>query len=200
MNGEIRVYYINISAIIESGIKHSNATKMIKEKLLPVIIYNSFNINKQDYIIRLTEKGKPHIVHKDNLPAFFSISHSKKFWVCATSTNEIGIDIEYIKKGKMSIAEYYYTSEENEILKDEKAFDRNFYKIWTAKEAYSKLIGNGISSELLRNFTMLNNTITKNGELLGYLSEVNIADGYVCTIATHKPSPIIRIEELEFNF
>jgi 4'-phosphopantetheinyl transferase len=64
----------------------------------------------------------------------------------------VGVDIEYTRplKNMMSIAESVLTMHEYRYLKARigKARIRQFYKIWTRKEAYLKALGHGLYGDL----------------------------------------------------
>lgn len=99
--------------------------------------------------------GKPFA--KD-LNIEFNISHSENLVVCAINDKPIGIDVEQICPIDLKIAKKICTT--NELiylfgrLPNEQDFSYNtdkriltrFFKLWTAKEAYGKLIGDGLAS------------------------------------------------------
>ncbi len=92
-----------------------------------------------------TKDGKPYA---ENLPFCFNISHSVNFLSLVIDQREIGIDIEVIKPIKTDITKILCTKSDIEFLsdaKDEREKLIRFYKIWTAKEAYFKMLGTGIT-------------------------------------------------------
>ncbi len=82
----------------------------------------------------------------------FSLSHSGDYAVCAyTESGRVGADIEYINAAKASLRfakrffsrnEYDYLSKSDQNGKDLAA---EFFKIWTAKEAFLKALGDGLT-------------------------------------------------------
>ncbi len=93
------------------------------------------------------ENGAPRIRQEG---VFVSISHSGDYAVCAVSDRPVGIDIEEIRPmcarvaiGTFSAGEMEYLSAEENELSGETLV--RFYEIWTAKEAYAKMTGNGMS-------------------------------------------------------
>lgn len=118
-------------------------------------------------IIRL-ENGKPVA---ENL--FVSISHSGgKFAVCA-SQNPIGIDIEKIADRDFdSIVKRIFGAKEKEYYSKNKSADA-FYEIWTRKEAYSKILGDGIRDIIKGTDTF---------SLDGYEFKTQFQDGFVLTV------------------
>ena len=88
------------------------------------------------------EYGKPYL--RDN-KFFFNISHSKNYIACAISLFEVGLDIEQIDDRYENIIQKLLTTEE---LKNNETNIEYLIKIWTVKEAYTKLIGTGINMNL----------------------------------------------------
>ena len=86
----------------------------------------------------------------------FSLSHSGGLVICAVSRRTVGADVEEIRpvrESNLFIARRYFTKEEQEELARTKpdpqktAFDPSvFTKIWTRKEAYVKMTGEGIAA------------------------------------------------------
>lgn len=88
--------------------------------------------------------GKPYF---KNLPCHFSLSHSGEYVFCAVSDEEIGADIQMCKTLKNHhLEKRYFTEREQQLLVGEKGEERQkkFYRLWTKKEAYGKLTGDGI--------------------------------------------------------
>lgn len=93
--------------------------------------------------IRLGEHGKPEIegIH-------FNLSHSGDFVVCAVSERyPVGCDIEAVKEMDERVAERFFSSAENEHLNSVSEEKRNeeFMRLWTMKESYLKMTGEGLS-------------------------------------------------------
>jgi len=93
--------------------------------------------------MRKMPSGKPYIPGGRE----FNISHSGDITVCAVSNSPVGVDIEIIKPRNISRLMRILTPRERKALEalngEEKL--REFYRIWTVKEAVCKLSGNGIS-------------------------------------------------------
>ena len=117
-------------------------------------------LGKPDQEINLVfgEKGKPHIGNLEN--THYNISHSGHYVVCAVASNEIGIDVERVRKVNLRIAERFFSAPEILDLMSRKEENRMHYFItlWTIKESYLKAIGRGLTQHL-NSFT-----ISKNGD------------------------------------
>ena len=95
------------------------------------------------------EAGKPFFT---NLPDLhFSVSHSGEIFACAFSDTPVGIDIQEYKNRPdesercKKIANRFFHPDEIDALDADTV--SAFYAIWTAKEAYVKLTGEGITSD-----------------------------------------------------
>jgi 4'-phosphopantetheinyl transferase len=81
----------------------------------------------------------------------FNLSHSNNSWAVVIADNcEMGVDIEFIneKKNLFQITEYYFSHDEQIRVNCADNPVREFYKIWTRKEAYLKMKGIGINADL----------------------------------------------------
>lgn len=91
--------------------------------------------------------GKPYL---QDYPLYFNLSHSGNYVVCAVSTQEVGVDIQEYKKADVKrLARRFFSGEEQSILMacaNEKEQNELFYQLWTRKEAYGKLTGEGIAA------------------------------------------------------
>ena len=124
--------------------KRSLAGDILTRKYLSKL----YNISEEKIEIRKGEKGKPYVL---NLPAHFNVSHSGDYTVVAISDRPIGIDLEIIRDFSAILAKKYFNEDELKYIsgnfssRKKSLMQRCFYEIWTAKEAYLKYIGKGIS-------------------------------------------------------
>lgn len=77
---------------------------------------------------------------------YFNLSHSGDLVICAVSEKPVGCDIEKIKDAPKQVAERSFTDAEKEYLQQFSgdAYNREFFRIWTEKESYLKMTGQGI--------------------------------------------------------
>lgn len=98
---------------------------------------------------RRGEKGKPYF---QELPMFFSLSHSGEYVLCAASGREIGADIQKIQPADiLKLAKRFFAEPEYlglERCKSEEERRRLFFELWSRKEAYGKLTGEGVAAAL----------------------------------------------------
>lgn len=96
-----------------------------------------------------SEKGKPYF---KEIPLFFSLSHSGEYVFCAFSRQELGADIQFQRSGikleaEERIVRRFFSESEQKTWQHcvtKKEQEQLFYKLWTRKEAYGKLNGEGI--------------------------------------------------------
>ena len=88
------------------------------------------------------ESGEPYLVDS---PFYVSLSHKGDTAVAAISKTKIGVDMEdvTIPRNVERLSRLFDQAEAPDTLYD-------FYKVWTAKEAMGKLLGTGITVDLLK--------------------------------------------------
>jgi phosphopantetheinyl transferase len=115
------------------------------------------------------DKNKPLA---DN--CYVSISHSGNMVAVCKSENPIGIDIEKIDYDRdlKKIAERFYHGKELECFRETPTAEM-FFDIWTKKEAYSKISGEGVG-EVFKGFDVFS--------LDGYTFETENVNGYMLSV------------------
>ena len=95
--------------------------------------------------IFLGEHGKPYIEGG----TCFSISHSGKLAAIAVDEVPVGLDVEQLPdESRLKLADRFYHPGEQEYVAAADDKRRAFCEIWTRKEAYLKMTGEGISTDL----------------------------------------------------
>ena len=148
--------------------------------------------------IKTGTKGKPEVqgLH-------FNISHSNDIVICAVSENDIGCDIEKISTANLSIAKRFFTENEFKYIESfsGKDADNEFYRLWTAKESFIKMTGEGLSRPL-KSFEVQcipKMQIIINEELYPcYIKEYQI-EGYKLTVCSKEDCFEHKIEVLSPN-
>lgn len=97
-------------------------------------------------------KGKPTLANPAG-PIHFSVSHSGDYGLIGIAQDQlIGVDLELMqsKPNFMNLAQRFFAPSESLWLTTKTAADQqqNFYQFWTAKEAFLKATGLGISGGL----------------------------------------------------
>jgi 4'-phosphopantetheinyl transferase len=104
-------------------------------------------IKPEDIRIIRGENGKPTLAgHPD---FYFNISHSGEYVVMAYGSVPVGVDVEQLRDKENRVAKRCFTKEEFSYISQtgDKCGER-FFEIWTMKESYLKLTGQGISVPL----------------------------------------------------
>lgn len=159
--------------IRESILKKKNSSKSVRKKtkdlgdlLVQYSIYKYFGISPNQWEIYYNEFGKPLV--KSERDIYYSVSYSKDWILCIVSNKSIGIDVEYIKCiDYKSISEYFHDCENIQVnsAKDQLS---EFYKIWTLKESYLKLLGTGLYKNL-HDFNILKQHMYIDGQKVNIL-------------------------------
>ena len=116
----------------------------------------------------------------------FNLSHSHEMVVCTVSKNEVGCDIEKITKAPGRIAGRFFCKNEIRYLDqfEGKEKELEFFRLWTMKESYMKMTGEGMQLALNRFEFLLGDSIKvyRDGEVCNcHLKEYDIP-GYKMTV------------------
>lgn len=94
--------------------------------------------------------GKPYLKAYPDL--HFSLSHSGRIAVCALAGQEVGVDIQQFGRIRDGLAERFFSPEDQQLIREWEEYgvrrEEMFFRIWTIKEAYMKLTGEGMSQGL----------------------------------------------------
>ena len=141
------------------------------EMLLHLLVSTPYTLRATPTFL-YNEHGAPYL---QGGPCF-SISHCKQGIAVAVSDLPIGIDIEGLRTVDEALVRKTMNQEEQSQIAMSQNPEVEFIRLWTRKEAYVKMLGTGIISDMH-----------------GILSDVSsvqwheIADldrGYICTICT----------------
>ena len=84
---------------------------------------------------------------------YFNISHSGEYVLCAVSEKPVGCDIEKAENAPFEITDsVFLPSERKYIAEAQNDADklRRFFRLWTMKESYIKMTGEGLGEALPR--------------------------------------------------
>lgn len=147
-SAESSLYVDNICA----GGNENSKTESLSALWGLVSLAKKANVDLQGLALARSENGKPYF---KNSPWQFSISHTGDLrsgsFACALSDGRVGIDIEAkmtTDEKAIKLAERFFSARELEFVK--KAPRENFTKVWTAKEACTKILGVTLSEGLKR--------------------------------------------------
>ena len=158
------------------------------EELLRKLMTSTLKAENQNIVIENLPSGKP-VAKLSGKEVNVSITHSGDFVACAFSDTPVGIDLEEIREISPRLLNRFFSEEEKGFIRKENTSEKlskqetqRFFELWTAKEAYVKLTGEGLKgmddAEVL---PLVKHK--KHGELV---SESIITEQYVCTIIYKK--------------
>lgn len=90
--------------------------------------------------------GKPFLIGHPGI--HFSLSHCRVAVACAVGDKPVGIDIETIRPYKPALARRVLSTAELHEVEESERPDVAFIRLWTMKESYLKMTGEGIRSDL----------------------------------------------------
>jgi 4'-phosphopantetheinyl transferase len=90
--------------------------------------------------------GKPFLKNRDDL--HFNLSHSGSWVVGAVDSLPVGIDVERIQSIDLDISKNYFSPDEHQDLLAKEDKFSYFFTLWSLKESYIKIIGEGLSHPL----------------------------------------------------
>ena len=153
----VELYAADISALADpkehaeylEGLSENRIEKILKQKtqkgrvqslgagLLLKNVLERYGVSEHQ--IWTDEKGKHHA------PGIcFNLSHTEGLAICVIGREDVGCDVEYQKKAPASVAKHFFTESENSYLKEQEDYDREFFRIWTMRESYMKMTGDGL--------------------------------------------------------
>ena len=127
--------------------KHEQGQRLcvLAYRLLKEGLQQEYGITENP-IFEYNEHGKPSIVGHPEI--FFNLSHCKEAAICVVNDHPIGVDVEAMREYKDGLAEYTMNEDELQQIKTAANPSAAFIRLWTMKEATTKLIGTGISNDM----------------------------------------------------
>jgi len=114
------------------------------EMLLSYGLFKEKGIIYEDEPVIKNPWGKPSMQNHPEIR--YNISHSGNCIACVISDKyEVGIDVEKVRSFNPYAAKKICTSWELERIYSDSDPNREFFRIWTLKESYTKAIGKGLS-------------------------------------------------------
>ncbi len=124
---------------------------ILSRAFLRIALGQYLQIGPSEVGFHIAEHGKPELAKERGL--HFNLSHTDGETVIAvTRAGRVGVDVERIRENMdpLQLATRFFSSTEAEWLRSQSADQRfaAFFACWTAKEAYVKACGAGLSAPL----------------------------------------------------
>lgn len=104
--------------------------------------------NPRDIRYHFNAFGKPELAFPSE-QIYFNLSHSEQLAALAVASSPVGVDIEQVKPldDYLSLTRHFLSANEHKYFEQLAVIDQQiaFYRAWTRKEAYIKVIGMGLS-------------------------------------------------------
>ena len=119
-------------------------TSVIAELTVRMRIMAETGLKNEEISFDYGEHGKPFLHGREDFQ--FSFSHAGGYVAFVCGKRSVGVDIERTDREKENIARRHFTENEYEAIYTRR--EKTFAEIWTAKEAYVKYLGTGLSKGL----------------------------------------------------
>ena len=150
-------------------------------------------VPKEDQVFTENPWGKPQLTDREDL--HFSLSHSGTWAVCAVGASPLGVDVES-PRCTMAVARRCFHPAEVKALEalEPEAQQAALSRLWTAKEAYLKALGRGLTLPM-RSFAI---TLTPDTACLDRspyrLHEYRLGDSFLCLCTTEDRPEMEQIQ------
>ena len=120
--------------------------------LLAEAVKEELGLDPDEIEVETRENGKPYI--KGHEDFHYNLSHSGEMAVIAYGDEPVGVDVEQVKykRHDADVAQRFFTEKEARYILDGGDYDEaaaeRFFRVWTRKESYLKLLGFGLMKEL----------------------------------------------------
>lgn len=153
-------------------------------------------------LVHRSELGKPYLPQYPDI--HLSVSHSGSWFVCAVSSQPVGVDLqehtllrgetmEYAVQRYCKIARRFFHRKEAEFVLENP--QENFFAAWSAKESYVKFTGRGMDdtyadfcvvNECLHSQMLKQESITWQAENVSFRM-CDFQDNYTLCVCTAQP-------------
>ena len=121
-------------------------TSLMTELFIRAELADTVGLLPHELRLGRREHGKPFLSGREDV--HFSVSHSDGWIAFVRDDAPVGLDIQRISHRERKPAMNFFTASERELILSSDDPDGCFFRAWTAKEAYIKLLGTGLSTPL----------------------------------------------------
>lgn len=149
MGHQVNVYYMYCPSKAETGEGTGGSyhayQRKVADKMLNHGLINMFRVDGTGKSIEKGAYGKPYLRGMEQYQ--YNISNTDGLVVCALSDVCLGVDAERIKSFRQGVLRKCASSPEKEYImegEDKKVQEERFFRLWTLKESYIKMTGEGM--------------------------------------------------------
>ncbi len=120
----------------------SKGAGLLLEKVLALCFDGK---SSDDFEKSVGKHGKPLLKGVE-----YNLSHSGDLAVCAISDKPVGCDVEKVRRAPEGVANRFFSNGEKKHLSSvpPERYDEEFFRIWTLRESYVKMTGEGLGLPL----------------------------------------------------
>ncbi len=119
---------------------------LFADLLIRDLIMQRTGLKNEEIEFFTNQYGKPFLKGMDDVQ--FNLSHSGNWVVAVIDDQKVGIDIEQIQSIDLDIAKHYFSESEHKDLMRHGDRLAYFFTLWSLKESYIKILGEGLSHPL----------------------------------------------------
>lgn len=145
MSQQVNVYYMYCPKELRTAGMYHKYQRKLADKILNYGLKNMFGIDGTRKIIEKGKYGKPYL--KDMEQYQYNISNTDGMVVCALSEVSVGVDVEKKRDFPQNVLRKCASAQETAYIletEDEKQRAERFFRLWTLKESYIKMTGEGM--------------------------------------------------------
>ncbi len=131
----VKCYYYDVSALTGTQYDAALAALPWEERRQ--------RVGATDLTLAYGTNGKPRLAHHPD--SHFNLSHSGTLAVCAVADRAVGVDVERPHRVDGALVRRVLTAAEQAWLAQQANKEAAFIRLWTRKESFLKLTGQGLS-------------------------------------------------------
>jgi 4'-phosphopantetheinyl transferase len=130
--------------------KETRETFIRSRAVLRAVLAREIGVSPAKVPLAFNAHGKPELATRDGM--HFNVSHSSGMALVAIHTRPIGVDIELVDERVPHVdlaGDLFTVAEQRELSKPDCEYEktRQFFRIWTRKEAFLKGLGTGFAAD-----------------------------------------------------
>ncbi|NBH12656.1 4'-phosphopantetheinyl transferase superfamily protein [Lachnospiraceae bacterium] len=191
------VYYTFCPAKEMSWKEYKKYQRNIADRMLAYGFCAQFGLGYDPKLVERGTHGKPFWTGRQEI--YFNVSNTAGLVVCALSDLETGVDAEHIRAVKPAVVRRCCTESEIDYIKgtsgenrEEEAKER-FFQLWTLKESFIKMTGQGMYFPMKEAAFSIRNTECIQEILCtqaGYFTQKRVGD-YWLSLCTESGSKVV---------